>query len=121
LPALAYSQAIQRRAARAGFAWENEEQVWEALEEELEELRQAETPEEKRDELGDAAFALANLARHLNIDAEDALRSAAQGFTHLFETMESMIAERGIDLRQADIDTKLALWEEAKAGAGRKP
>ena len=120
LPSLAYAQAIQRRAARAGFAWENELQVWEALEEELEELRQAETPKDKRDELGDALFALASLGRHLDIDAEDALRSASSGFMRLFGTMESMIAERGIDLKQADIDTKLALWEEAKAGAGRK-
>jgi uncharacterized protein YabN with tetrapyrrole methylase and pyrophosphatase domain len=121
LPSLAYAQAIQRRAARAGFAWESTEQAWEALEEELEELRQAETRENQREELGDAAFALASLARHLDIDAEDALRGTCGGFTRLFETMESMIAERGIDLTQADFDTKLALWEEAKAGAGRKP
>lgn len=119
LPAFAYAQAIQRRAARAGFAWENEQQVWEALEEELEELRQAQSTGDKADELGDAAFALANLARHLGIDAEDSLRSTCRGFTQLFETMESMIAARGIDLKQADIETKLALWEEAKAGAGR--
>lgn len=119
LPSLAYAQAIQRRAARAGFAWENEQQVWEALEEELEELREAETAEDKRDELGDALFALTNLARHLDIDAEDALRRGSDGFARLFETMEDMIAARGIDLRQADINTKLALWEEAKAGAGR--
>lgn len=118
LPSLAYAQAIQRRAARAGFAWENEQQVWEALEEELEELRQAQTRDERREELGDTLFALANLARHLDIDAEDALRQGSDGFTRLFQTMESMIAERGIDLKQADIETKLALWEEAKAGAG---
>ena len=121
LPSLAYAQAVQRRAARAGFAWESQEQAWEALEEEFEELRQAATPEEKREELGDALFALANLARHLEIDAEDALRAASHGFARLFAVMESMIAERGIDLKQADIDTKLALWKEAKTGAGRKP
>lgn len=121
LPALAYAQAVQRRASRAGFGWESDEQAWEALEEELEELRQASTPEEKRQELGDTAFALAALARHLDIDAEEALRSASLGFMRLFGVVESMIAERGIDLKQADTDTKLALWEEAKTGAGRKP
>ena len=121
LPGLAYAQAIQRRAARAGFAWESEQQVWEALEEEIEELRLAVTPEDRRDELGDVAFALVSLARHMDIDAEDAVRGTCRSFTHLFEAMESMIAERGIDLKQADIDTKLALWQEAKAGAGRKP
>lgn len=121
LPSLAYAQAIQRRAARAGFAWETDQQAWDALEEEIEELRQAETPEDRRAELGDAIFALASLARRLDIDAEDALRSTSDGFARLFETMEGMIQERGIDLKQADFDTKLALWEEAKAGAGRKP
>jgi tetrapyrrole methylase family protein/MazG family protein len=119
LPALAYAQAMQRRAARAGFSWESTEQAWQAFEEEVEELRQAETPERRREELGDTLFALANLARHLDIDAEDALRRGADGFAHLFEVMESMIAERGIDLKEAAFDSKLALWEEAKTGARR--
>lgn len=119
LPSLAYAQAIQRRAASVGFAWENEGQAWEALEEELEELRQAQTTEHRRQVLGDALFAIASLARHFDLDAEDALRLGSDSFARLFETMEGMIAERGINLKQADIDTKLALWEEAKAGAGR--
>jgi tetrapyrrole methylase family protein/MazG family protein len=119
LPSLAYAQAIQRRAANAGFAWDTEAQAWEALEEELEEIREAQTPEHKREEVGDALFALANLARHLGADAEDSLRRSSDGFVRLFEAMESMIAERGIDLRGADLNTKLALWEEAKTGTGR--
>ncbi len=119
LPSLAYAQAMQRRAARAGFSWESLDQAWQALEEELEELREAASPEEKRRELGDSLFALANLARHLELDAEDALRRGADGFARLFGTMESMITERGIDLKEADFDSKLALWEEAKSGARR--
>jgi MazG family protein len=118
LPALAYAQAVQRRVARAGFSWDSDAQVWEALEEKLDELRRASTPDEQRLELGDAVFALANLARRLDIDAEDALRSACRGFTRRFNAMEAMTGERGIDLKTADIDTKLALWEEAKAGTG---
>jgi tetrapyrrole methylase family protein / MazG family protein len=118
LPALAYAQAVQRRAARAGFSWDSDAQAWEALEEELDELRQASTPEAQRLKLGDAVFALANLARRLDIDAEDALRSACRNFARRFNAMEAMTGERGIDLRTADIDTKLALWEEAKAGTG---
>lgn len=116
LPALAYAQAVQRRVARAGFTWESDAQAWEALEEELEELRRASTPEEQRRELGDAVFALANLARRLDIDAEDALRSACRSFSRRYNTMEAMLDQRGIDLKTADIDTRLALWEEAKAG-----
>lgn len=120
LPGLAFAQAIQRRASRAGFAWETEEQAWEALEEELAELRQAESPAERQDELGDALFALASLGRYLDIDAEDAVRSTSRGFMRLFNAMEGMVQERGIDLKQADIETKLALWEEAKTGPGGK-
>lgn len=116
LPSLAYAQAVQRRVARAGFTWESDAQAWEALEEELEELRRASTPEEQRRELGDAFFALANLARRLDIDAEDALRSASRRFSRRYNAMEAMLDQRGIDLKTADIDTKLALWEEAKAG-----
>ena len=116
LPALAYAQAVQRRVARAGFTWESDAQAWEALEEELGELRRASTPEDQRHELGDAVFALANLARRLDIDAEDALRTACRGFSRRYHAMETMLDQRGIDLKTVDIDTKLALWEEAKAG-----
>ena len=74
LPALAQAQTIQRRASRAGFKFESLAQVWEALDEELAELRQAETPEQQAKEAGDALFALANLAQWYEADAEDALR-----------------------------------------------
>src|SRR3990172_4945098 len=94
LPALAYAQAMQRRAERAGFAWESAEQAWEAVEEELNELRQARTPEERREEAGDALFALANLARWLEADAEDALRSTCGGFQRNFQRLEGMSRER---------------------------
>jgi tetrapyrrole methylase family protein / MazG family protein len=115
LPAIAYAQAIQRRAARAGFAFDNVDGAWEAAEEELDELRRAETVEERREELGDALFALANVGRELDIDAEEALRSTCRGFIRLFERVEELIEERGLDLKEAPLDEKLALWEEAKA------
>src|SRR5881396_1074235 len=72
LPALVQAQAIQRRAVRAGFAFESLDEVWQALGEELEELREAQTPQQKQQELGDAIFALVNLARELDLDAEEA-------------------------------------------------
>jgi len=115
LPAVAYSQAIQRRAAGAGFAFETVDRAWEAVEEELEELRRAGTAEERRAELGDAIFALANLGREMDIDAEEALRSTCRGFIRLFEQMEEIVQARGLDLKQTPIDEKLALWEEAKS------
>lgn len=115
LPALAYAQAVQRRASRAGFTFESAEQAWEALEEELEEFRSAQTPEERADEIGDALFALANVARWHDIDAEDALRDTCRGFSRYFRRLEGIVRERGIDLQAAGINDKLALWEEAKS------
>lgn len=117
LPALAYAQAVQRRASKAGFAYETADQAWEALEEELEEFRAAATPEERAGELGDAIFALANVARWHDVDAEDALRDTCRGFTGHFRRMEEIVRERGIDLNAAPTADKLALWEEAKSGA----
>ncbi len=114
LPALAYAQAIQRRATNAGFAFESSFEVWEALMEELDELRRADTPETQREEIGDLLFAVTNVARFLDADAEDALRSTIRGFTRRFQRMEGIVRERGLDLRRAEMAQKLALWEEAK-------
>jgi tetrapyrrole methylase family protein/MazG family protein len=115
LPALVQAQAIQRRAARAGFAYESVDEVWQALKEELDELREAQTPEQTRQELGDAIFVLVNLARELDVDAEEALRSASRNFTSRYRSLERIVEERHLDLRQAPAAQKLALWEEAKA------
>jgi tetrapyrrole methylase family protein/MazG family protein len=114
LPALARSQAIQRRVVRAGFTWESVDGAWEALEEELGELREAATPEERREEVGDALFALAGLARWLEVDAEEALRSTCRGFSSIYERMEEALRERGQELSSLTPAEKLALWEEAK-------
>lgn len=113
LPALAYAQAVQRRAERAGFAFESVDQAWEALNEELQELQRAETPEQKRDEAGDVLFAMANLARWLDTDAEDALRTTGRDFAARFRRMEDIVRDRGLDLREVTLDEKVALWDEA--------
>jgi tetrapyrrole methylase family protein/MazG family protein len=114
LPALAQAQAIQRRASRAGFKFESVEQVWDALEEELLELRKAKTLAEQAEEAGDALFALANLARWYEADAEDCLRNTCRGFDRTYRQMESMAAERDVQIDSMTTAAKLALWEEAK-------
>jgi tetrapyrrole methylase family protein/MazG family protein len=114
LPALARAQAVQRRASGAGFAWERVEQAWEALEEELQELRQADTPEKRREEAGDSLFALAGLAGWLEVDGEEALRSACRGFQRLFERLEAAVREQGRDLADMSTADKLALWDRVK-------
>jgi len=115
LPALAQAQAVQRRASRVGFKFESVEQVWAALEEELAELRDAETPEQKAREAGDAMFALANVARWYEADAEDALRGTCRGFSATFQEMERIVSERCVDLDSVSVQEKVALWDEAKA------
>ena len=114
LPALARAQAMQRRVSRAGFRWESVEQAWEALEEELGELREAETADERREETGDALFALAGLARWLEVDAEEALRSTCRGFGTLFERLEARLRDEGRELPEITTAEKLALWERVK-------
>ncbi len=114
LPALAHAQTVQRRAGKAGFEWESEEQAWQALAEELAELRAATTPEGRRAEAGDVLFAFANVARFLDVEAEEALRATSRRFGRLFRDVEVLASEKSVDLREADLETKLAMWEEAK-------
>jgi uncharacterized protein YabN with tetrapyrrole methylase and pyrophosphatase domain len=101
--------------SNAGFAWESDEQAWSALDEELAELRSAVTPADRAAELGDALFALAGLGRWLKVDAEDALWTATRQFSRRYERLEALALDRGIDLLEADLETKLGLWEEARA------
>ncbi|MEO6197429.1 MAG: nucleoside triphosphate pyrophosphohydrolase [Dehalococcoidia bacterium] len=115
LPALAQAQALQRRAGKAGFEWQEPGEYWAALDEELQELRDA-VEEERAAESGDALFALANLVRSVGVDAEDALRQASRRFSMRFIGVEKMALERGIDLESSSLRTKLDLWEQAKRG-----
>lgn len=117
LPALARSQAMLRRATKAGFGfrWETQEQAWTNLRAELDDLEKAATPEERLIEAGDALFTLVNLIRHYGIDAEDALRVTNGTYAKRFAAAEKLANDREIDLREADLEAKIALWEEAKA------
>ncbi len=114
LPALARAQAVQRKVAEVGFDWDRLEPVWQKLHEELEEVRRAENPEERFKELGDAFFALVNLARWYNVDAESALREAVVRFTHRFQEVERRLKERGRSLEKATLEEMDALWEAVK-------
>ena len=121
LPALAYAQAIQRRAGKTGFQWESDAQAWDAVHEEFGDLRAAAATEERIAEAGDAIFALANLLRYMQVDAEDALRQTCRRFSSTFSIMEASVAERGLSLSEVDFDTKVSLWEEAKTHHRRRP
>ena len=114
MPALAYSQSIQRRVAAVGFDWEKVEEIVAKLGEEIKELKQATSQEEIAKEFGDLLFTLANIARRLNVDLEAALRQANQRFAQRFSYMEELCRQRGISLSSLSLDEQNALWEEAK-------
>jgi len=118
MPALAYSQAVQQRAAQAGFEWESVEGVMEKVDEELAELSSAQTQEEKVREFGDVLLALVSVARWLQIDAEEALRLANRRFYRRFTYMEELCRERGVDFRSLSFEEQNSLWERAKGQVG---
>lgn len=114
MPALAYSQTIQRRVARVGFDWEDMEDIIEKLAEEVAELREATDHQQRVREFGDLLFTLANIARRLDIDLEGALRGANERFYGRFSYMEQVCQERGIQLANLSLVDMDALWDEAK-------
>jgi len=116
-PALAYAQQLGRKVAKVGFDWRDADHAMTDVVAELDELREARSSGDAAaitDELGDVFYALVNVARHLGIDAELALRAAAGKFRRRFETIESLAATRGIDIHTAGLDTLDAMWGEAK-------
>jgi tetrapyrrole methylase family protein / MazG family protein len=114
MPALAYSQEIQRRVADAGFDWKDDQGVIDKLNEEIKEFREAASPEHKTEEFGDIMFTLANVARHMKIDLEATLREANSKFYRRFTAMEVMCRERGLRFDSLSPDRQNELWEEAK-------
>ena len=115
LPALAIAQLMQDRVGRVGFEWDDISGVLNKLSEEVEELRQAETQEEKVHELGDILFMMVNLSRWLDIHAEDALRLTNQRFQWRYRKMEELAGGRGQEFAQLPMADKDSLWDEAKA------
>jgi len=114
LPALAYSQLMQDRVAKTGFDWEEVEGVLDKVCEEVRELRQASDAGEREREMGDLLFSIVNVARWLNVHAEDVLRRANRRFLERFTAMERLCRERGIDFQMLPMEEKEALWQEAK-------
>lgn len=115
LPALAASQSLQGRARRVGFDWPDIEGPLAKLQEELGEFARADNTGDREEEFGDILFVIANIADHLGIDAEQALRLANGKFRSRFGIVEHLAAERGLEMREMDLPALDALWEEAKA------
>lgn len=117
LAALARAQKISSRAAKVGFDWKSAEEVKAKLDEELVELNQAVASGSSADveeEMGDILFALVNLARHLEVDAEVALSAAIEKFGERFRHLESALQTQGRAVSDTGMEELDRLWEEAK-------
>lgn len=114
LPALARAAKLGKRAARVHFDWPDAESVRAKIDEELREASAARDPRALAGEVGDVLFAVANWARHLGVDPEEALRQANGKFERRFRAMESLAAERELVARELSAEAWDALWNEVK-------
>ncbi len=117
LPALIVAQEYQKRVIKTGFEFSDIEGVYNKLWEELQELQQANTPEEQLEEMGDLLFMVAKIARWLKIDAEAALRQANRKFRRRFQAMEEVAREQERTLKSYSIPEWETLWNKAKEQA----
>ncbi|MEN9613514.1 MAG: hypothetical protein RLZZ628_4328 [Bacteroidota bacterium] len=114
LPAIVKSFRMQEKAAKVGFDWENKEQVWEKVQEEIGELHEAitlQSQDKMEDEFGDVLFSLVNYARFIGVDPESALERTNKKFKKRFEYVENHSAKPIQEMTLAEMD---ALWNEAK-------
>lgn len=119
LPAMVKAYRMQEKTKQVGFEWDNAEQVWDKVEEEIQEFKETlekDMPQAKREEeFGDVLFSLINYARFVNIDPETALERINQKFKKRFEYIEAKAPKDLNDMTLAEMDL---LWEEAKLGLG---
>ncbi len=124
LPALLRARKIQEQAARVGFDWDDIRDVWRKTREETDELDlalQEKNAEAIREEIGDLLFAVVNLSRHAQVDAESALRQATAKFVRRFRLVEARAAETGRDLRACSAAELDKLWNQVKKSSASAP
>jgi MazG family protein len=118
LPALLKASRLTEKAARVGFDWRRTEDVFEKLEEEVGELREAIASggqEQVQEELGDLLFTIVNAARKLNVNPEEALQSTNRKFARRFASMEAEVHQSGRNIDQLSLEEMDSLWDRAKA------
>ncbi|MDE3235910.1 MAG: nucleoside triphosphate pyrophosphohydrolase [Bacteroidota bacterium] len=117
LPAMVKAARIQEKAKQVGFEWENKEDVWKKVEEEIGELQEAIVLKDQNhveEEFGDVLFSLINYARFLQVDAEGVLEKTNKKFIHRFEQMESAARKAGKNLTDLSLEEMDAIWNEVK-------
>ncbi|HBR96419.1 MAG TPA: nucleoside triphosphate pyrophosphohydrolase [Gammaproteobacteria bacterium] len=124
LPALLRAQKLQKKAARVGFDWPEAEPVYAKITEEIDEVRDAVangSVADQEEEVGDLLFAVVNLARHLGVDSETALRRANAKFERLFTDLEARLRAQGERVDAQSLDTLEQLWQAVKQAASKPP
>lgn len=119
LPAMIKAFRIQEKAAQVKFEWENTQQVWNKVEEEMMELKEVfTTPDYDKlrleDEFGDLMFSMINLSRFIHVDPENALERTNKKFIHRFQYIEAKAKEQNRSLKEMTLEEMDALWNEAK-------
>lgn len=114
LPAMVKAHRIQEKVKGVGFEFENEDQVWAKVLEELQEFKEETHPENREIELGDVFFSLINYARFTGMNAEDALERTNKKFISRFQKMEDLIAENNQKLGELSLEELDLYWEQAK-------
>jgi len=117
LPATVKAMRLQEKAKQVGFEWENKQQVWQKVEEEIEELKSVidtGQPDKVEEEFGDLVFSLINYARFLQVDAENALELTNKKFIHRFTQMEELALKNGKDLSNMSLEEMDSIWNSIK-------
>ncbi|MCR4676509.1 MAG: nucleoside triphosphate pyrophosphohydrolase [Sphaerochaetaceae bacterium] len=113
-PELERCYKISKKAAKAGFEWQNLDGVFDKVNEELNEVKNAKTPEEITDELGDVLFSVVNLCRYMHVKPQDALQSANHKFIKRFNSMYTSVLKDGKTLEELDFQSWDDYWNKAK-------
>lgn len=113
MPSLVKATRMQEKAAQVGFDWPNKDQVWDKVEEELQEFKEA-GKKDKEGEFGDLIFSLVNYARWQDINPDDALEQTNKKFKQRFEAIESHAKSKGITLKEMTLEEMEAVWQKAK-------
>jgi nucleoside triphosphate diphosphatase len=117
LPSLKRAQKLQKRAARAGFDWPDINPVFDKVQEEIVEIKQAMEEKDQlhiKEEMGDLLFVCANLARHLGVDAEEALRFGNKKFEKRFNYIEKELADNNKQMDQCELGELEEIWQQSK-------
>lgn len=118
LPELIRAQRLQQKASYAGFDWDQVEQVWNKVYEEIEELKQAQLENNKNEiqnEIGDVLFSIINLARFFDISADEALRLTNKKFINRFRYIENQLQREGEKFEKTELNELDKYWNEAKS------